>query len=120
MEKKNPGKGSHHSPRDTTQIAIAPDPPRRRRALARRRSCILTKPTKAGQLESGCFPRDSLSCFGLDFRFGRTEPFYTKPPPLVPALLEFPSRATPNGPGRADGLLWARKMQQAPHCKRFL
>src|SRR5262249_42603890 len=64
-DKKNPGKGFHHSPRDTTQIAIARDPPRRCRALAKRHSCTLTKPTQAGRLESGCFPRDSLSCFGI-------------------------------------------------------
>lgn len=65
MEKKNPGRVSHRSPHDRTQIAIAPDPPRRRRALAKRNSCIPTKPTQARRLESVRCPRELLSYRGI-------------------------------------------------------
>src|SRR5215470_11907627 len=65
MGKKNPDKGSHHWPRDRTQIESAPDPPRRRRALAKRHSCMLAKPTQAVRLEGRCFATDFVSYFGI-------------------------------------------------------
>src|SRR5215471_8295055 len=97
---------SHRSPRDRTQIASAPDPPRRRRALAKRHSCMRTKPKQAVRLERKCFATDFVSYFGIRGRIYPAENCLTR-------LASGPRQKDPDSPAGATGALSAGVMRLA-------